>query len=157
MEWRQNAKCRGEDPNLFFPTEDDPNNHGTEAKIICVDCPSRIPCLDYAVKSGQDHGIWGGHGTLMRSWVAAQQRIGPVAYRAALQRAMHELDVWADEAQREALPADICRRCGAPIKAGERPLDRNGDGASCGKAATFNKGCRCIPCVWAKSDVDWRR
>ncbi|MEU5449969.1 WhiB family transcriptional regulator [Streptomyces californicus] len=61
--WRVDAACRDEDPDLFFPT-------GTtgpalvqaeEAKAVCRRrCPVMETCLQWALESGQDHGVWGG-------------------------------------------------------------------------------------------------
>lgn len=60
--WRLEAACRDTDPQLFFPT-------GTtgpaaeaiaHAKSICAICPVRRPCLEYALRTQQDNGIWGG-------------------------------------------------------------------------------------------------
>lgn len=57
--WRREAACRGMDANMFFPdTEDDARV--TEAKAVCATCPVRAACLDFALESRQDDGIWGG-------------------------------------------------------------------------------------------------
>ncbi len=55
-EWVHDALCAQTDPELFFPTKSD---HGLVAKEICVACPVRQPCLDYALDYA-DFGIWGG-------------------------------------------------------------------------------------------------
>lgn len=61
-DWRDRAACRDEDTELFFPT-------GTtgpalpqidEAKAICARCPVSSDCLNFALQTGQDYGIWGG-------------------------------------------------------------------------------------------------
>jgi WhiB family redox-sensing transcriptional regulator len=42
---------------LFFP----PDGASAEpARLICAQCPAREPCLDYALRNGIVHGIWGG-------------------------------------------------------------------------------------------------
>jgi len=60
--WRADAICRDTDPELFFPV-------GTtgyallqiaRAKEVCGQCPVRRDCLDYALETNQDSGIWGG-------------------------------------------------------------------------------------------------
>ncbi|MEV5140033.1 WhiB family transcriptional regulator [Streptomyces syringium] len=62
MDWRHNAVCREEDPELFFPV----GNTGPsllqieEAKAVCRRCPVREQCLQWALESGQDAGVWGG-------------------------------------------------------------------------------------------------
>ncbi|GAA1554114.1 hypothetical protein GCM10009731_05500 [Streptomyces globosus] len=62
MDWRHNAVCREEDPDLFFPI----GNTGPallqieEAKAVCRRCPVLEACLQWALESGQDEGVWGG-------------------------------------------------------------------------------------------------
>ncbi len=62
MDWRHEAACLNEDPELFFPV----GNTGpalmqiAEAKKVCRVCPVREPCLQWALDAGQDHGVWGG-------------------------------------------------------------------------------------------------
>lgn len=62
MDWRDHAACLDEDPELFFPI----GNTGpalvqvAEAKAICRRCDVLQECLDWAVASGQDAGVWGG-------------------------------------------------------------------------------------------------
>lgn len=60
--WRNLAICRDTDPELFFPV-------GTtgyalvqidRAKQVCGECPVQSECLDYALETNQDSGIWGG-------------------------------------------------------------------------------------------------
>ncbi|MEV0966961.1 MULTISPECIES: WhiB family transcriptional regulator [unclassified Streptomyces] len=62
--WRHDAACRDEDPDLFFPI----GNSGpallqvAEAKAVCARCPVRERCLEWAMSHGQDSGVWGGLG-----------------------------------------------------------------------------------------------
>ncbi|WP_332010752.1 WhiB family transcriptional regulator [Streptomyces uncialis] len=62
MDWRHNAVCREEDPELFFPI----GNTGPallqieEAKTVCRRCPSLDRCGQWALESGQTDGVWGG-------------------------------------------------------------------------------------------------
>lgn len=62
MDWRHQAVCRKEDPELFFPV----GNSGpalaqiAEAKIVCNRCPVTVSCLEWAINAGQDAGVWGG-------------------------------------------------------------------------------------------------
>src|SRR5690625_3077115 len=78
MDWRHDAACRDEDPELFFPI----GNFGPaliqieEAKADCQRCPGRTAwlkaaivaghrcpvssaCLEWARESGQDGRVWG--------------------------------------------------------------------------------------------------
>ena len=62
MDWRHRSACLDEDPELFFPI----GNTGPailqieEAKVVCRRCDVRELCLQWALESGQDHGVWGG-------------------------------------------------------------------------------------------------
>lgn len=55
--WRQQAACRGSDPNVFFPGTGESTRPAQE---ICATCPVRAECLAYALKSGEKFGIFGG-------------------------------------------------------------------------------------------------
>jgi WhiB family transcriptional regulator, redox-sensing transcriptional regulator len=55
--WRYRAACRGADLEVFFPGRGQSAEH---ARQICASCPVRQPCLDYALRHGIVHGIWGG-------------------------------------------------------------------------------------------------
>ncbi|MGH3703006.1 MAG: WhiB family transcriptional regulator [Agromyces sp.] len=56
-EWQQDALCAQTDPEMFFPERGDSTK---DAKEICGDCEVRAECLEYALRTGQDFGIWGG-------------------------------------------------------------------------------------------------
>lgn len=62
MDWRHNAACLTEDPELFFPI----GNTGPalvqieEAKAVCRRCDVVDSCLKWALSSGQEAGVWGG-------------------------------------------------------------------------------------------------
>ncbi len=63
--WRERARCRGMDINVFFPT---PGDHGAVgfAKAVCEACEVRQDCLEFAHEnegSGDttlELGIYGG-------------------------------------------------------------------------------------------------
>ncbi|GHI24208.1 transcriptional regulator WhiB [Streptomyces hydrogenans] len=58
MDWRHNAVCRDEDPDLFFPigTTGPALLQIEEAKSVCRRCPVMEACLQWALESGQDDG-----------------------------------------------------------------------------------------------------
>lgn len=60
--WAARGACRDSDPELFFPvTEVGPSAAQlVRAKAVCGRCPVRAECLEFALSSGQDFGIWGG-------------------------------------------------------------------------------------------------
>ena len=61
-DWRHSAACRNEDPELFFA----PGVGGpalvqiAEAKAVCGRCLVSTACLEWALGSGQDYGVFGG-------------------------------------------------------------------------------------------------
>jgi WhiB family transcriptional regulator, redox-sensing transcriptional regulator len=61
-DWRHRAACRDESPDLFFPI----GNTGPallqieDAKAVCRRCDVIDQCLQWALESGQDAGVWGG-------------------------------------------------------------------------------------------------
>ena len=79
--WRENARCRGTDTELFFPPRDKTRYRdiAAEAKVHCFGatgnnpCPVLRQCLLYAIESDEVHGIWGGmshreRNALVRKW-----------------------------------------------------------------------------------------
>ena len=63
--WQLKAACRGPQAAVFFPPttferKDEKLEREQRAKAICGQCTVRKPCLDYAVKIREPHGIWGG-------------------------------------------------------------------------------------------------
>ena len=82
-DWREKASCRSVDPDLFFPV-------GTtgialvqieHAKSVCQQCDVKQACLDFAIQTNQESGVWGGTSEeerrkLRRKWVARQRRAG---------------------------------------------------------------------------------
>lgn len=62
-DWRHEAACLEEDPELFFPI----GNTGPallqieEAKAVCRRCTVAEVCLKWAMDTGQHYGVWGGN------------------------------------------------------------------------------------------------
>lgn len=50
------------DPDVFFPiSSSGPALQQVEqARKICAGCQVQQPCLDFALATGQVHGVWGG-------------------------------------------------------------------------------------------------
>lgn len=67
-DWEKDAKCLGEDPELFFPGRAKAVYRitATKAKAICQGkdgrpvCPVREECLTHALDQDERYGIWGG-------------------------------------------------------------------------------------------------
>ena len=62
-DWRSRAACV-DNPALFFP--DDGTSPVAKArqieraKAVCRTCPVISECLAYALRTGEDNGVWGG-------------------------------------------------------------------------------------------------
>lgn len=67
-EWKDKAKCDGEEVDLFYPPRDKAKYKpiADKAKAICFgkdgrpECPVRKECLREAIDTEELHGIWGG-------------------------------------------------------------------------------------------------
>jgi len=61
-DWRHSAACGSNHPELFFPIGSGaPAKAQVEqARQVCHGCQVRSACLDWALKTGADHGVWGG-------------------------------------------------------------------------------------------------
>ena len=82
--WRQEASCRNVDPDLFFPvgTTGMAIEQIESAKAVCDECPVSGPCLEFALSTNQDSGVWGGTSeeerrSLRRQWL--RQRRAAIA------------------------------------------------------------------------------
>lgn len=57
LDWLDIAPCKAE-PDAMFPGT---NKHDIEyAKSICRGCPATQRCLNWALETGEEHGVWGG-------------------------------------------------------------------------------------------------
>ena len=62
MDWVHRARCKDEDPELFFPigTAGPAASQIAAAKSVCSRCEVRLECLEWAMGTGQEAGVWGG-------------------------------------------------------------------------------------------------
>jgi WhiB family redox-sensing transcriptional regulator len=76
--WWEQAACRGQDANYFFAPayfekRAEKQRREAYAKAICARCPAREPCLDYALRTRDPHGVWGGLNEMERRAVLRAQ------------------------------------------------------------------------------------
>lgn len=78
--WQDDAACRDTDPDLFFPvgTTGLAVDQIASAKAVCTTCPVRRECLEFALFTNQDSGVWGGTSEderrkLRRAWVKTRR------------------------------------------------------------------------------------
>lgn len=77
--WQFRAACRGEDASLFFaPSYFERHKEKAarerKAKAICARCPVREPCLEFALRVREAHGVWGGLNEQERRQLLRQRR-----------------------------------------------------------------------------------
>jgi WhiB family redox-sensing transcriptional regulator len=79
--WRVRAACSEVDPDLFFPVgvTGPAVDHIDAAKAVCRGCIVREECLEFAISTNQEYGVWGGTSeeerrVLRRAWRARQRR-----------------------------------------------------------------------------------
>lgn len=115
--WMRDGNCHHMDTNVFFPGRG-ANAANRAAKAICVGCPVRETCLDYALDNGIQHGIWGGKSERERR----AMRNGPRRYGLAIQNVA---------------------RCGTPSGYEKHRREHTLICAACREAkANYNKGLR---------------
>jgi WhiB family redox-sensing transcriptional regulator len=76
--WQAKAACRGPQAAVFFPPttferKDEKEIRESRAKAICATCSVRRPCLEYALRIREPHGIWGGLNEVERKQVLARR------------------------------------------------------------------------------------
>lgn len=173
--WKRRAACVGSPTSWFFPehvsdadadaeaaafaargivvTKPSPRND-LKAKEICAQCPVARECIMTSVATNEDRGVWGVGGQrrryLRKQWATldSNQFSSVVDQEVRLLRNGYE--------RIEVQPAGSCERCArrgitSRMAEGVRPEDVNGENARCGKAVTYARGCRCIPCKLAHS------
>lgn len=61
-QWRPRAECRDLNPDLFFPigVTGEAERQILRAKSVCGSCPVQMQCLEFALRTNQEYGIWGG-------------------------------------------------------------------------------------------------
>jgi len=80
-DWRVDAACRDTDPDLFFPvgTTGPAIEQIASAKAVCGECDAQSECLEFALATNQDSGVWGGTSEeerrkLRKAWLARRRK-----------------------------------------------------------------------------------
>ena len=84
MDWQEHAACRDHENVIFFGPEQGESElerqpREAHAKSICQRCPVAEPCLEFALLTNQDSGIWGGTSEderrkLRKAWLARERK-----------------------------------------------------------------------------------
>jgi WhiB family transcriptional regulator, redox-sensing transcriptional regulator len=81
--WRDQAACRDVVTAEYDPFFADAAELQLEALAICATCPVRDACLTFAVRTGQQYGIWGGQlQQIIRRLIALERAGRPHGHRA---------------------------------------------------------------------------
>lgn len=76
-DWRQRAACKEvSDPEVFFPvgTTGPALDQVEMAKAFCQSCIVRKACLEWALETNQDSGVWGGTSEEERKVIQRERR-----------------------------------------------------------------------------------
>lgn len=60
LDWLNDAACSGMDSRAFFAIGNHACAQVNEARKVCAGCPVRPQCADWAIQTGERHGVWGG-------------------------------------------------------------------------------------------------
>lgn len=78
--WRGRSACRDSDPDVFFPigTTGPALEQIETARRICTACHVADECLEFALATNQEAGVWGGtteeeRRKLRKAWVSRQR------------------------------------------------------------------------------------
>ena len=76
VDWRKDARCRDTDPGLFFPigTTGLAVEQIQNAKDVCDQFNAKVACLEFALSTNQDTGVWGGTSEEERRVIRRQRR-----------------------------------------------------------------------------------
>lgn len=127
------------DSGWWFP--DRQGDPALPAKRVCAACPVREECLADALERGEEFGIWGGAGENTRRAL----------------RMIDDPERRADAVARHFVRLDHLAAVGVPGPSDGSGLVSFGDGAQCGTAAKYGRGCHCPRCTEAKRVDQLRR
>jgi WhiB family redox-sensing transcriptional regulator len=136
--WRDQAACRDLVTADYDPFFSDTAELQAEAIAICATCPVRDACLTFAVRTGQQYGIWGGQPQqVIRSLVVLERAGRPHTRQASARhpqaskthckrghRFTAENTYYAPDGQRRCR---ICLREAQPTRARRRRRGGNAD------------------------------
>ena len=81
-DWQEAARCRGAEELFFHPHgERDParSDRDEAARGLCMSCPVRRECAQFALDNSEPFGVWGGYTEEQREALLNGER--PPRYR----------------------------------------------------------------------------
>ncbi|MHA4774731.1 WhiB family transcriptional regulator [Streptomyces sp. MSC1_001] len=78
--WQLDGLCNQTNPDAFFPER---GSTPAAAKAVCMGCPVRTVCLEYALDRNERYGVWGGmdadeRRNLRRRRIAQASKLSPI-------------------------------------------------------------------------------
>lgn len=136
------AACRGCDPNLFFPEHGGPTD---DAKAVCMSCPVRVECLEFALQNVEKFGIWGGISERERRRLRRERGISET-------RPRPPCGTTAGYSAHGRYREDACQACKDALAVYQlhrrEELGRQFDpDAEHGSDSRYRSGCRCDECT----------
>lgn len=119
LDWQVDGLCAQTDPEAFYP---DKGGSSGEAKAICMGCPVRTECLEYALTHDERYGVWGGMSERERGRLRLRSSPGQGA-RTDLSHGMCRAGLHVMAGENVAASRDGFRRCLPCRRAGD--ADRN--------------------------------
>lgn len=86
--WRKEAACVGSS-HLFFTERGTPLDR---AVTMCMECPVRIDCIEYAIETRPSYGLWGGFGAKPLQHIRRLLKSGEHTLESAIQYIDNTLD-----------------------------------------------------------------
>ncbi|HEX5268153.1 MAG TPA: WhiB family transcriptional regulator, partial [Acidimicrobiales bacterium] len=79
-DWRRRAACRLMPAEMFFPvgTSGMAIEEVASAKQVCGGCEVSGPCLEFALETRQEFGVWGGRDEDERREMVRRAKANPV-------------------------------------------------------------------------------
>lgn len=129
LDWQADALCAQTDPEAFYP---DKGGSNKAAKAVCMRCPVRPACLDYALTHDERFGVWGGMSERQRRQLKPSPGQGARTDLAAnlCSKGLHVMEganvTVRQDGFRRCLP---CRRAGDADRNARRKAQRKAGGA----------------------------
>lgn len=73
---KSKGDCKGANPDIFYPERGASSN---EAKKICMSCSVKEECLEFALETCEEIGIWGGTSEYQRRKIRKERRAQALA------------------------------------------------------------------------------
>lgn len=70
--WMSEGICGQTDPESWFPEK---GSSTADAKSVCMGCPVRARCLEYALRNREKFGVWGGKSERERRRIAKEREV----------------------------------------------------------------------------------